>query len=75
MVELGLLFVGGIGEMHRHFIAEVLSDLLQSQASSLREEEVYNCTGLAVGPVPLRMMGICLSLPGMKNMDQQMMTR
>lgn len=57
MVELGLFFISGISEVHRHFIAEVLSDFLQSETSGLGEEEVYNYMWVSVDPFQLQTVG------------------
>lgn len=70
-LQLGSLFVGRIGEMNGNFFAKVLRDLFQSQAGGLWEEEVDDFEVLVGCPSSTCM----LVLPGMKNADQQMMTR
>lgn len=72
---MGFLFISGISEVHRHFIAEVLSDFLQSETSGLGEEEVNNYMGLVWIHFNFRLWGIYVSIPGRKNADQQMITR
>lgn len=40
VVELSLLFIGRVGQVNSDLFAELLGNFLQSQASSLGEEEV-----------------------------------
>lgn len=75
MIKLGLLLISGIGEVDGNLVSEVLGDFFQGETRGLREEEVNNCEGLVVGPCQVQMWGICVSIPGIKKADQQMMTR
>lgn len=44
MVELVSLFLGSIVDVHRDFIAELLSNLLERQACRFRPPDIDHCT-------------------------------